>query len=174
MLMKLIRKKEDKKGYISVEAVFAIVAFMMITLVLVGLFCYVYPRQALEKQVHALAQQAKVTGGLTYSQVTDFKSTMDSMGYIANVNAYVKTGTDDDGQQVVLNVAPRNTPYNSCTNPSIYNPFVRRNSGRKIIITVKIKANDGMLKGPLKFFGASMFPENYTISETVMSERNRC
>jgi len=165
----LLRKLKQKKGYTSVESVFAIVAIMMLLLVIIGLFCYTYPRQALEKQVHLLAQQAKVTGGLTYGQVSDFKETISDMGYNANVSAYVK-GVD----RVVLNVAPRNTSYSACMNTAVYNPYVKRDSGQKIVITVSINANDGLLKGPLEFFGASMFPENYTLTETVMSERNRC
>lgn len=166
-----LNKNKNKKssGYISIETVFSLVAFLMVVLVLVGLFCYTYPRQALEKQVHLLAQQAKITGGLTYDQISDFQSTLKDMGYTAKVNAYVK-----GRNQVVLGVAPRNTTYSSCTNTAIYNPFVKRDSGEKIIISVSISANDGLLKGPLAFFGANLFPENYTLTETVMSERNRC
>lgn len=167
--LKDVWQNRKKDGYFSVEAIFGIVAILFTVLILVGLFVYTYPRQALEIQGHLLAQQAKITGGLTYDQISDFQSTLNDMGYKANVSAYVK-GTN----QVVLNVAPRNTNYSACTNTAVYNPYVKRDSGNKIVLSITIEANNGLLKVPLKFFGASLFPENYTLTETVMSERNRC
>lgn len=150
--------------------IFGSMFIIIVVLFCIGLFVYTYPRQALEKEVNILAQQAKVTGGLTSSQVDQFKTTIDSMGYNATVNVYTVMG--DGSTRQALNVAPKNTPYTACVNN--YNDFVRRDSGQKIVIEVVIGANDGLIKGPLKFFGANMLPENYTLTETVLSERNRC
>ncbi|MEG1299901.1 MAG: hypothetical protein RSC93_04300 [Erysipelotrichaceae bacterium] len=162
-------KEKKKKGFISIETVFSMTFILFIVLTLIGVFCYFYPRQVLEKEVHVLAQQAKINGGLTYNEVVDFQNVIKERGYKANVKAYVK-----NNNRVVLNVAPRNTSYSSCTNTANYNPFVKRDSSQKIVLVVTINANDGLLKGPLQYFGAKTFPKNYTISETVMSERNRC
>ena len=162
-------KVKHKKGFISIEAVIALVALIFIILLFVGFYVYQYPCTVLENRVHDLAQQAKITGGLTSAQVTDFNKELQSMGYKSTVKAYV-AGTD----RVALNVAPRDTAYVTCTNTAIYNPFIRRDSTAKIVIVATVKANDGTIKGPIKWFQAKMLPDNYVISETVMSERNRC
>ena len=160
---------KNKKGYISIEAIFGIIAFLMVTLLIVGLFTYMYPRQTLEKQVHLLAQEAKVTGGLTAEQISDFQSTLSDMGYTAKISAYTKVA---GSERNVLGVAPKGTSQDTCT--SIYTSFVRRDSGQKIIISVSIQSKDGLANGVLKFFGGSLLPNDYEFTETVMSERNRC
>lgn len=161
-----MNKMNKKSGVVSFEMLFGTLFLVFVVLLCIGMFVYTYPRQALEKEVHILAQQVKVTGGLTTTQLDEFKSTMNDMGYSAEVNVYTATGS-------ALNVAPKNTTYTVCTGGS-YNPFVRRDSGQKIVIDVIIGANDGLVNGPLAWFGAKMLPNNYVITETVLSERNRC
>lgn len=146
--------------------IFGTMFIVFVVLLCMGMFVYTYPRQALEKEVHILAQQVKVTGGLTTTQLDEFKKTMNDMGYSAEVNVYTVHGS-------ALNVAPKNSDYTVCTGGS-YNPFVRRDSGQKIVVDVIIGSNDGLVKGPLAWFGAKMLPDNYVITETVLSERNRC
>lgn len=157
--------KKDKKGYVSIEFTFGLVVTLMTVLMIVGMFCYAYPRQKLEKEVAILAQQAKVNGGLTLENINEFGDRLESMGMTAEVYAYTSSHT-------VINVAPRKTPYASCI--ADYNPFVTRTSGDVIYIEVVVNANDDMLVGPLKFFGARLLPENYTLVDTVLSERNSC
>lgn len=146
--------------------IFGSLFIVFVVLLCMGMFVYTYPRQALEKEVHILAQQVKVTGGLTTTQLDEFKKTMNDMGYSAEVNVYTSHAS-------ALNVAPKNTEYGVCVGGS-YNPFVRRDSGQKIVIDVIVGSNDGLVKGPLAWFGAKMLPDNYVITETVLSERNRC
>ncbi len=169
--MSKIKKQiqSTKLGMITIEAIFGLFIFLMMTILIIGIFCYTYPRQTLEKQVSVLAQQVKVTGGLTYSQMVEFQETLSDMGYEATISVYTK-----DTGQIALNVAPVNTSYSACTNTSIYNPYVTRDSGQKIIITVVVNSNNSLVSGALSYFGASLLPDNYTITETVMSERNRC
>ena len=161
-----MNKLNKKSGVVSFEMLFGTLFLVFVVLLCMGMFVYTYPRQALEKEVHILAQQVKVTGGLTTAQLDEFKQTIEDMGYSAEVNVYTISSS-------ALNVAPRNSSYEMCTSGS-YNPFVRRDSGQKIVIDVVIGANDGLVKGPLAWFGASFLPENYTLTETVLSERNRC
>lgn len=162
-------QKNKKKGVVSFEMIFGSVFIIFVFMLCVGMFVYIYPRQALEKEVNLLAQEAKVNGGLTSTQISEFKSTMNDMGYDATINVY--TVQSDGTTRQALNVAPKNTPYAECMN---YTAFVRRDSGQKIIVEVVIGSNDSLVKGPLKWFSSKMLPDNYTITQTVKSERNRC
>lgn len=162
-----MNKMNKKSGVVSFEMLFGTMFLVFVVLLCLGMFVYTYPRQALEKEVHILAQQVKVTGGITTTQLDEFMKTMNEMGYTAEVNVYTKNNGS------AMNVAPKNTSYGVCTGGS-YNPFVRRDSGQKIVIDVAIGANDGLVRGPLAWFGAQTLPDNYIITETVLSERNRC
>lgn len=162
--------KKKKKGYISIEAIFGMTALLMIVLLIVGLFTYMYPRQTLEKHVHILAQEAKVTGGLTTEQIDDFQSTLTDMGFVSSLNVYTIQG---GAEKNLLGVAPKGTPYATCTS-GVYKNFARRDSGQKIVISVSVKAKDSLVNSVLRFFGGSFLPENYVFTETVLSERNRC
>ena len=161
---------KKKKGYITIEAIFGMTALLMIVLLMVGLFTYMYPRQTLEKHVHVLAQEAKVTGGLTTEQIEDFQTTLTDMGYVSSLNVYTVQG---GAEKSLLGVAPKGTPYTTCTS-GVYNNFARRDSGQKIVISVSVKAKDGLVNSILGFFGGSFLPKNYIFTETVLSERNRC
>ena len=156
---------KNKTGNSSIETVFAVVIIVFMLLLIMGFYAYTYPRSVLEKEVHLLAQQAKVTGGLTVEQVEEFKSSIGEMGYYAEIRVTANGNT-------ALGVTPRNSDNNICTGNNV--KFVKRSSGSKIYIEVKIGANDGLIKGPLQWFNSKSLPENYLITETVMSERNRC
>lgn len=158
-------KQSKRKGYVSIEFVFGLTVFLITMVMVLGMFFYSYPRQKLEKEVAILAQQAKVNGGLTQENISEFGDRLDAMGLTGVVYAYT-------AERTVLNVAPRNTPYASCV--ADYNAFITRASGDVIYIEVVVNANVSMLSGPLKFFAAKTFPENYTLVDTVLSERNGC
>lgn len=155
-----------KGGYVSMEFIFGLSIILLTLLICLGMFAYTYPRQYLEKEVAILAQQAKVNGGLTAANITDFQARLNNAGMSAKVNAYTSTSS-------VLNVAPKGTPYGSCIGGT-YNAFATRQSGQVITIEVVVNATDGLVKGPLKYFGAAMLPENYVLVDTVVSERNKC
>ena len=171
--MNILKETAKKHGVVSVEMIWVIFFVVMTLLVCLGFFSYLYPRQVLEKEVHLLAQQAKITGGLTAGQVDAFIETMNDYGYTAEVYAYSAANMGEGHTGSVLNVVPRDSAYELCMSGS-YNPFVRRDSGERIVIDVVVNADDGLIKGPLRWFTAKTLSENYTLTEVVLSERNKC
>lgn len=175
-LQENLKEAKSKRGVIAIETVIALSVVLMIILLFIGFWLYLYPRIVLEKEVHTLAQQAKVTGGLTNKQVTDFTNVMNNMGYdiySLSVGTTTRPASDVSKYNGLVNVYPKGGAGGSCTAPT-YQNFVKRIDSEKLVITVKVKAQ-GFIKGPLAFFGVvTQLGDTYNITETVMSERNKC
>ena len=68
MYFKKIKKILDSKtGGLTIEAIPALALALFVIMTAIGWFTYLTPRQNLEKQVHILAQKAKIQGGITNS-----------------------------------------------------------------------------------------------------------
>lgn len=173
---KLDKQAYSRLGFVAIETVIALGVAMLIILLFLGFWLYLYPRVALEKEVHNLAQQAKVTGGLTNSQVTEFAQRMDDVGYSINsltVSTSDNPVADTSQYNGLVNVYPKGGVDGSCSMTG-YQNYVKRTSSSKIIITVKVDSNM-FIKGPLSVFKVlSTLSDVYVVSETVMSERNKC
>lgn len=170
------KKFENKKGFVAIETVIALCAALMIILLFLGFWLYLYPRIVLEKEIHTLAQQAKITGGLTSQQVEDYSKRMTELGY--TIQSLSVGTTSNPAPEVakyngLVNVYPKGGVHGTCTSPA-YQSYVRRTDSEKIIISVRVRAN-GFIKGPLAFFGTiTQLDDSYNLTETVMSERNKC
>lgn len=171
-----IDKIKNKNGFVAIETVIALTVVLIIILLFIGFWLYLYPRTVLEKEVHTLAQQAKITGGLTNAQVTDFNNRMTDLGYEVqslSVGTTSQPAGDTSKYNGLVNVYPKGGHDGSCSSVGFQN-YVKRTSSDKIIISVKVKAN-GFIKGPLSFFGTvTQLSDVYNLTETVMSERNKC
>lgn len=172
ILKEKLKEEKNKKGFIAIETVIALTVVIIFILLFIGFYIYLYPRIVLEKEVHTLAQQAKITGGLTQPQVQEFNKAMDTLGYTVqslNVSTTNHQYAENGSASGLVNVYPKGGP---CTGGS--QNFIKRTESEKLIITVKVKANN-FIKGPLSFFGTTnSLSKTYNITETVMSERNKC
>lgn len=50
------------RGFVSIEAVVSMSAILIVVFLGIGFISYMYPKLTLEKEVHLLAQKAKVQG----------------------------------------------------------------------------------------------------------------
>lgn len=163
MLVKF--KKSNKKGYVSMEFVIGLFVLILVWLVFTGIFTYYYPRQKLEKEMVTLVQQAKVNGGLTDSNIRELEERVNAMGLeVVSLEAFTKT-------QTALGVAERNSGYAECVAST---PYIQRRSGDIIYIELVVSASDDLVKTPLQYFGSIGLPENYTLVDSTLSERNGC
>lgn len=171
-----LKESQNKKGFIAIETIIALTVVIIVILLFLGFWLYLYPRIVLEKEVHVLAQQAKVTGGLTNEQVSKFSETMNKLGYeiySLSVGTTNQPASNTSKYNGLVNVYPKGGVSGSCTAAG-YQNYIKRTDSEKIVISVKIKAN-GFIKGPLAFFGTiTQLGDVYNITETIMSERNKC
>lgn len=158
----------NKKGVVSIEAILSLTVALMIILFTFGFFTLIYPKIMLQTAVNNLAQDAKITGGLTDpssqpvdSQLAQFDQEMQSLGYPSN--QVQVTAVAEPGDINAMGVSPLGS---SGTN------YIHRDSGEMIYITVTLPANRSIV-APMSFFGDSgnAVPNHYVIQETVMSER---
>lgn len=155
----MIKNLKNKKGFVSVEAVIAMVTFLCMTLLCIGFFTYTYPKIFLEKEVHLLAQKAKIQGGLTNSDVTAFKTELENRGYKkADIVLTAKCGSKNALGVDKIGSTGKN--------------YIKRTELQPIVINVSIPANKKLLKGPFLHFGlTSALSDTYHFRETVLSER---
>lgn len=163
-----MKKKLRKKGFVSIEAVISMSAVLMIVLMAIGFIVYMYPKIMLEKEVHLLAQKAKIQGGLTdnisqpvNSDIETFLKSLEGKGY--KKDTIEITARTIPGDLNCIGVTPLNTNGNN---------YVKRDSKMTIQITVKVPANKSGLKGPFAYLHfEDESGQYYYIRETVMSER---
>lgn len=165
--MKRLKGFLNKKGFVSIEAIFATAFALMVVLVAIGFLTLIIPRSLLQMETHNLAQKAKLQGGLTtaISQPVDsdvelFLKRMEDIGYKredVKITAITKPGNYN-----ALGVSPLNEGGSN---------YVKRDSKEMIHIVVEVPANTA-IKAPLAFFhNDAKVNEKYRIVETVMSER---
>lgn len=173
MTIKEIKNKlinSNKKGFISIEAIISSVAILMCIYLAIGFFIMIYPRLALEKEVHALAQKAKIQGGLTdetsqplNSDIEEFKNSLVKLGYKKD-SIEIEAKTELGGNSII-GVTPINEPGDN---------YLKRDSKDKMRIAIRVPSEQ-FIQGPLKFFRIPSISTNKlkynVITETVMSER---
>lgn len=160
-------KIKNKKGFISIEAIYSLVLVMMVIFVAVGFFSYMYPKIAIEKQVHLLAEKAKIQGGLTdetsqpvNSDISEMLDTLEGLGF--DKEDIKITATTDPGDRDVIGVTPIDQEGDN---------YVKRNSKEVIVISVTYPSNK-FIAGPLKYFKVSSEKlRTQTIQQSVLSER---
>lgn len=155
----MVKYLKNKEGFVSVEAVISMVTFLCMTLLCIGFFTYTYPKIFLEKEVHLLAQKAKIQGGLTYEDENLFKSELEKRGY--NRKNIVLTAVC--GNKNALGVDKIGSSGKN---------YIKRTELEPIVINVSIPANKKLLEGPFLHFAlTSTLSDTYHFRETVLSER---
>lgn len=157
----------NRKGFVSIETIFASVLMFMIIFLAIGFFNLFYPKLIIAKEVHALVQKAKIQGGLTDSSSQAVNSDIELFK-----KALQNAGFDPSKIEITAKTEPGNinaigvTPYGEEGDN-----YIKRDSKELIVITVKVPA-DQFIRGPLAFFRADSSKLQYHIfQETVMSER---
>ncbi|MFJ8528560.1 hypothetical protein [Bacillus sp. NPDC094106] len=162
---RLLRRKS---GFVSIEAVVSMSAILAVVFLGIGFISYMYPKLMIEKEVHILAQKAKVQGGLTNEQsepinsdLEVFYKKMEERGYKReNIQVTAKTVTYGIN---CIGVTPVNGEGTS---------YMKRDSKDPIEVTVSLPANKSGLLGPFAFFSYKDKTGNqYIFKETVLSER---
>lgn len=156
---------KNKKGGLTIEALPALALALFVMMTAIGWFTYLTPRQNLEKQVHLLAQKAKIQGGITNSgtnnDLTLFLNILESKG--VDKSKVVVTCKTKPSNKNCLGVTKLNA---SGTN------YITRGSLEMMIIRVEIPTNARLLNMSNVFFGsAGSVPSKYIFEESVLSER---
>lgn len=178
--MRLVIQRLKPKGFFSIEAVISLAFALFVILTAIGWYTYMLPRQNLEKQIHILAQKAKIQGGLTattallradtYNYLSDedketdlgfFLDTLQQMGHdISKVQVTCQTA---EGKSGCLGV----TPYREDGVG-----YIRRQDMDMMVIHVVVPTKPSLLSMSYAFFGSSgSVPSQYIFEEVVMSER---
>ena len=157
-----------KSGFVSVEAVISMATLLIVFVMCIGFFTYTMPRVTLEKEVHLLAQKAKIQGGLTNEDVNLFKIALEKRGYNPEeVTVKAVTVEGSDGSPGGANAIG----VDSISDPNAVR-YIKRDALTPIEITVTVPANTRLLKGPLShIFVTNMVNDKYYLRETVLSER---
>lgn len=168
------QKFKNQKGFMSIEAIFAMTTVLMVTILSIGFFSYMIPKQGIEEEVHLLGKIAKMNGTLTYTKnpesgdIADFK------------NNLVRRNLLDESKknEVEVMLETEDTTGGDREQISFGNPIARsektKNGKYKVIkITVEVPAKRKGLMGALKFFniGENSVSDKYIFTERVMSEK---
>jgi len=148
----------NRDGYVSIEAVFAMSFFLIVFILVLGFFTYVYPYSNIQREVHALATLAERQGGLTADDIANFETSLEKYDFINN-------STLDT--EVIAITSPSGI---DATNISSTN-YVSRDSLEVINVTVKVPSNNLFIKPVAKFFGVTSLSDYYVFVEPVMSEK---
>ena len=170
---------KNQKGAMAVEGVLTMSVVLFLVVTILGWYTYLLPRQGLEKQVHLLAQKAKIQGGLTATPklmnnqftnlspddlATDvgiFIQTLANMGHdVSKIKVTCETVTSKTN---CLGVTPYKAPGDN---------YVKRDGLEVMHISVEIPTKTSLLAMSKAFFGTQgPLPSVYKFSESVMSER---
>ncbi|WP_242249215.1 hypothetical protein [Bacillus cereus group sp. BfR-BA-01328] len=156
------------RGFVSIEAVVSMSAILIVVFLGIGFISYMYPKLTLEKEVHLLAQKAKVQGGLTNQQSEPINSDLEIF--------YKKMQEKGYKREDVKVVAKTYTGGLNCIGVTPINGeglnYIKKDSKDPIEITVTLPANKQGLLGAFAFFNYKDKTSNvYIFKETVMSER---
>lgn len=164
----MINRLKKNDGFISIESVIAMSFVLFFLTLFISIFAYTMPRIMLEKEVQALAQTAKIQGGLTSetsepgnSDIQKFIDNLVAMGYDEeDISISAKTIYNNQNAIGVTPISQTGTNY------------IKRNSKDLIEIVVTVKADKNLFTAPLRFFGLdNSLSGVYTIREVVGSER---
>jgi len=141
---------------------------LMVILLGIGFFTYLAPKQALEEEVHVLGRMAKIQGGLTPANISDFRKNMVDRGMVTDAK---KT---DVVVKVLLEDASGNQrgEFTPGVTPAIQRGEKFDDGSFKIMkVIVKVPAKKQGINGVSTFFGGSKgLSDNYVFSERIMSE----
>lgn len=157
------RGKPKRKGYISIETVFATSFFLIFFLLVIGFFTYIHPKTILQQDVIALSQLAQRQGGLTLEDVENFQARIASYPFVdASEEDIVVTATTLSGNFDAIGVDGLDEAGDN---------YVKRDSKEFIQLTVIVPSNHSLLSSVANFFGADGVLSEYAFQTTFMSER---
>ncbi|WP_144536488.1 hypothetical protein [Bacillus thuringiensis] len=162
------KRLKKQKGFVAIEAVVAMSAILAVVFLGIGFISYMYPKLTLEKEVHLLAQKAKVQGGLTNIQSEPINSDLEVF--------YKKMQEKGYKKEDIKVIAQTYTNKLNCIGVTPINGqgsnYIKKDSKDPIEITVTLPANKKGLLGVFSFFNYNDKSSNvYIFKETVMSER---
>lgn len=142
----------NKKGFISIELIMVSGFILFLMAILIGIFNYIYPTFSLQRDVDLLTRQAQRNGGLTYSDVANFKNKVSKYYFVK-----------DSGKSVIVE-------GKTITGRNIIgvddNNYISKESGDVMNIIVKVPANNKIIS---KFTRNST--DYYTFKASVLSEK---
>lgn len=143
-----------KDGFVSIDAIFVSVIIFSLIALFIGLFTYIYPTFNLQREINVLTKQAQLNGGLTYKNVSDFKSRLNAMGFIEDDNRWIQVeGRTTPSNYNIVGVNENN--YISMEDNEIINLIIKVPSNNKLISLLTHKDSDYYI------YKASVLPEKY-------------
>lgn len=192
MLKRRLKNIQNTKGFMSLDAIIAMGFVLMVVILGIGFFTYMMPKQAIEQEVNLLGRMAKMNGGLTAKDVTDFKTKLSTERGFAKEKIKVEMVLKDSTGAVRTFVNKNNTTVNplsitckdiknninsssqNCTTAHTNPLYVSRGSQLIMEIKVETPANKKGLLGALGFLSVNenKVSDVYVFKERVMSERH--
>lgn len=168
---KKVKSHTNKHGYDAVGVALAVVFFITILLIPVGLFIYIFPRIVLEQDVQQFANTVRLDGYVREEVYEEFAGRLENRGYSrSNIDNGVQVFVMDNPLAVSdPRFADGSDLIQSSDNPSP--PVVQRGQG-KMGIQVILPANSAVFRRSVENIGGtySDSARTYKISRVVMSE----
>lgn len=157
MIKKRINKLNNKKGFITIDAILALATALAFAFLFLGLMFLMIPKFTMQGEVHSLAQLARIQGGLYEKDVEKFKAEISE-----------STGAPLESIHVVLKNEETNVQYDKLADGQ----YAKHGNGEILQLYVIVPTNK-FIQAPLKFFGMKNVEnlEYYNFQETVVSEK---
>lgn len=189
-MKKMMKKVWNSKGFMSLDAIISMGVVLMVIILGIGFFTYMMPKQAIESEVNLLGRMAKMNGGLTAKDVTDFQDKLvRERGYtkenikvdmvLKNSSGVVttyknKAGLTVNPKAITCKSTAYTTTSQGCTDAQKATAlYVNRAAQLIMEIRVETPANKKGLLGAFGFFGMGddSLSDTYVFKERIMSER---
>lgn len=168
---KKVKSHTEKHGYDAVGVALAVVFFITILLIPLGLFIFIFPRIVLEQDVQQFANTVRLDGYVREEVYEEFAGKLENRGYSrSNIDNGVQVFVIDSplaGSDPRFANGSDLIQSGDNTNP----PVVQRGQG-KMGIQVTLPANSAVFRRAVENIGGeySDSARTYNIARVVMSE----
>lgn len=159
MIVKLLKKKS---GISSLEAVLGMSIFILFFLLFSSFLSYIIPKVEINRYSEALSSICERQGGLTESDINNFKDLLLNIEYIQKSGKPITvTAVTLDGQNVE-NVTPLG---------EIGDDYIKRDSKKIINLSILVPSNSNFINSMASVFGSDEVYDYYVFKTHIISER---
>lgn len=130
----------NKKAFITIDVILSSSFIFGLLAVFIGIFVYIYPSFLLQRDINLLTRQAQINGGLTYTDIENFKNKVSDYYFVKNSNKpIIVDGRTENGRNII---GVDNKNYISKTSGEVMNIIVKVPSNNKIISKFSNNSSD--------------------------------
>ena len=159
-----VKKNQIKKisGFSSIEIVLSMSIFILFLLLFISFLTYIIPKSEINSHVNTLSNICERQGGLTFSDINNFKEKLSNIEYIKNSEIPITVTAITNSDKDVTNVTPLNESGDN---------YVKRDSKEIIHLKVLIPSNSYFINVMTNIFGSNKVPNYYVFNIYMTSER---